>query len=263
MEVTLVMFKADGERREFPLRKPVTVLGRKRTCDLRIPIPSVSREHCQIENNGHGVTVRDLGSSNGTSVNDERITQAKLTAGDRLTIGPVHFVVVLDGQPAEIEPVPTIVAGESREPQEAADAGDDEAFEAIAVEEDDAPGAAEDEGLDLDGLEESPVPGDASEDAPIALEEEGDEPLAIEVDAGEDELPQEVEGGAESSIRLAAESGEVQSSEPRPQPHAASSEDDEDPFADLALDALSGDGADDGALAELAEAFPEDEEEER
>jgi pSer/pThr/pTyr-binding forkhead associated (FHA) protein len=108
MEVVLVMFK-DEEQREFPLSSKKTILGRRPDCDLRIPTRDVSRRHCEI---GPGekrseVVVRDLGSSNGTFVNDKRIAECKLKPGDRLTIGPVTFVVRIDGQPAVIKPEDT------------------------------------------------------------------------------------------------------------------------------------------------------------
>ncbi len=101
MDVVLVMFK-DDKRRDFPLQKPKTVIGRRQDCDLRIPTRDVSRRHCEIEITDDGVVVRDLGSTNGTYVNDQRIAEKKLDPGDRLTIGPVVFVVQIDGQPAEI-----------------------------------------------------------------------------------------------------------------------------------------------------------------
>ncbi|MFQ5805145.1 MAG: FHA domain-containing protein [Phycisphaerae bacterium] len=105
MEVVLVMFK-DDERREFPLSATKTVIGRRQDCDLRIPTRDVSRRHCEI---GPGekrsdVIIRDLGSSNGTYVNGKRIAEAKLQPGDRLMIGPVTFVVRIDGKPATIRP---------------------------------------------------------------------------------------------------------------------------------------------------------------
>lgn len=107
MDVVLVMFK-DDERREFPLPKKKTIIGRRPDCDLRIPTSDVSRRHCEI---GPGekrseLVVRDLGSSNGTYVNDKRVAEAKLQAGDRLTIGPITFIVQIDGQPAKIAPAP-------------------------------------------------------------------------------------------------------------------------------------------------------------
>ena len=62
MEVSLVMFKADGSRRDFPLAKERIVIGRKHDCDLRIPLTSVSREHCEIVlQEDDRVQLRDLG----------------------------------------------------------------------------------------------------------------------------------------------------------------------------------------------------------
>lgn len=112
MNAVLVMFKADGERKDLPLTKPVMILGRKHSCDLRIPLSSVSREHCQVEKRGDDLYVRDLGSSNGTFHNETRVLEAKLKAGDTLQVGPVHFTVVIDGQPDEIEPVRSVIPDE-------------------------------------------------------------------------------------------------------------------------------------------------------
>ena len=109
MNVNLVMFKADGTRRDFPLGKSKVVLGRINSCDLRIPLSSVSRQHCQIETRDARITVRDLGSSNGTFLNNDRVQEAALSAGDELVIGPVVFTVVVDGKPSEIEPVRSMI----------------------------------------------------------------------------------------------------------------------------------------------------------
>jgi pSer/pThr/pTyr-binding forkhead associated (FHA) protein len=119
MHAALVMFKADGERREFPLTKPTTVVGRKPTCDLRIPLSSVSRQHCQIEIGPEGLRFRDLGSSNGTFYNGERKPEGKLNAGDLLDIGPVHFTVVVDGKPEAVKPVKTVLSPGEKTPMAA------------------------------------------------------------------------------------------------------------------------------------------------
>ena len=105
MEVVLVMFKGD-EQREFPLSDRRTILGRRQDCQLRIPTRDVSRRHCEISpgEKRSELIVRDLGSSNGTYVNGNRIAEAKLEPGDRLTVGPVTFVVQIDGKPADIKP---------------------------------------------------------------------------------------------------------------------------------------------------------------
>jgi len=102
MKIVLVMFKGK-ERREFPLEGENTVIGRRPDCGLRIPTGDVSRQHCEIVV-GEEVLVRDLGSSNGTYVNGKRIAESKLDAGDQLGVGPIVFVVQIDGRPAEITP---------------------------------------------------------------------------------------------------------------------------------------------------------------
>jgi len=115
MDVTLVMFKANGGRRGFPLKKPRTVIGRTNTCDLRIPLISVSREHCEIIVDDDHVVVRDLDSSNGTHLNQNVVDEATIEPGDQLAVGPVVFTVVIDGHPDQAEPVRSIVgAGPER-----------------------------------------------------------------------------------------------------------------------------------------------------
>jgi pSer/pThr/pTyr-binding forkhead associated (FHA) protein len=109
------MFKADGSRRDFPLKKNRVIVGRTGSCDLRIPLSSVSRRHCELVSESDGVRLRDLGSSNGTYHNNTRITEILLQPGDEVGIGPVVFTVVIDGQPSEITPVKTIVKTQTGE----------------------------------------------------------------------------------------------------------------------------------------------------
>ncbi len=109
MQVTLVMFKSDSTRREFPIKPEGFVIGRKNTCDLRIPLSSVSRQHCEVRVESGKVLVRDVGSSNGTYHNNIRVTEAVLAAGDELVVGPVVFTVVIDGKPEGIKPVRSLV----------------------------------------------------------------------------------------------------------------------------------------------------------
>lgn len=99
MDVILVMFREDGERRSFSLTKDVTVIGRREDADLRIPLSDVSRKHCRLMKDGDYLIVEDLGSSNGTYVNGQRIHEAELHPGDQLFVGPMQFVVQINGQP--------------------------------------------------------------------------------------------------------------------------------------------------------------------
>lgn len=111
--LALAMFKSDGTRRDFPLVKNRVVIGRKVNCDLRIPLTAVSRQHCEITVDDGQVSVKDLGSSNGTYHNAIRVQDANLSAGDELAVGPVVFTLVVDGQPADIKPLKTIVKNDS------------------------------------------------------------------------------------------------------------------------------------------------------
>ncbi|HSV14865.1 MAG TPA: FHA domain-containing protein, partial [Tepidisphaeraceae bacterium] len=101
MQVVLVMFRGDGERRSFSVVRDMTVIGRREDCDLRIPVGDVSRKHCRLVMDGETLKVEDLGSSNGTYVNNQRVQEAWLTAGDVIQVGPVQFVVQVDGVPSD------------------------------------------------------------------------------------------------------------------------------------------------------------------
>ena len=103
MNVVLIMFK-DDERRDFPISEEKTILGRRQDCHLRIPTKDVSRQHCVLLLQDNVLTAKDLGSSNGTFINGKRIAEAELKAGDRLRLGPVTFIVQIDGKPATIKP---------------------------------------------------------------------------------------------------------------------------------------------------------------
>ncbi len=124
MQASLVMFKADGSRRDFPLRAGAMVVGRKNSCELRIPLSSVSRQHCEISLKGDTVKLKDLGSSNGTYHNSIRVQEAELEAGDEIVVGPVVFTVVIDGVPDDIKPVHTIVGGDDSHDSAMTAAGD-------------------------------------------------------------------------------------------------------------------------------------------
>ncbi len=63
------------------------VLGRSRSCDLRIGGGDASRRHAEIRGDADGFLVRDLGSTNGTLVNGDRVGEHRLAPGDRIEIG--------------------------------------------------------------------------------------------------------------------------------------------------------------------------------
>lgn len=75
----------------YPLVLAVTRLGRGSDADIRIDDPGVSRAHCEIVL-GTPPLVRDLGSTNGTYVDGQKIGQLALMDGSRLQIGSTTLV---------------------------------------------------------------------------------------------------------------------------------------------------------------------------
>ena len=107
MQVVLVMFRAEGEKRSFSVTRDVTIIGRREDCDLRIPVSEVSRKHCRIIRDGDTIRAEDLGSSNGTFHNGKRISGGVvISPGDSLQVGPVVFVLQVDGVPPDDELAP-------------------------------------------------------------------------------------------------------------------------------------------------------------
>ena len=75
----------------YPLVHAVTRIGRGSDADIRIEDPGVSRLHCEIVL-GNPAIVRDLGSTNGISVDGERTSQAALVDGSTVTLGRTSAV---------------------------------------------------------------------------------------------------------------------------------------------------------------------------
>ena len=72
----------------IPLDRDQTTLGRDESCDYELVDDFASREHAVIRRNGGQYTILDLGSTNGTHVNDERIEgEHPLSAGDQIRVG--------------------------------------------------------------------------------------------------------------------------------------------------------------------------------
>jgi pSer/pThr/pTyr-binding forkhead associated (FHA) protein len=88
----------DGPERTFRiLPGNIRTMGRAAGADFIIDGALVSRVHCRLTALPDGtLEVTDLESTNGTYVNDRRVSNARLTPGDRLKVGRLELIVLRD-----------------------------------------------------------------------------------------------------------------------------------------------------------------------
>lgn len=88
----LIVLAPESDRgRRIPLDKDYLVVGRERTCDVRLDDPCISRTHAALRRRGNAVYVEDLGSAAGTFVNGQAAAPAReLHTGDTLTFATVQ-----------------------------------------------------------------------------------------------------------------------------------------------------------------------------
>jgi predicted component of type VI protein secretion system len=156
MIAKLVVIQGSTTIKEVTLRRPRTIAGRKKGCKLRITSELVSRIHCSFIRGDDRLSIKDLGSSNGTFVNGVRISEAPLKTGDTVQIGPVKFVVKILQDP---------VAGSVAAPPRQQVADD----EVVFFEVDDAADQAPEEIIEADLLE------DLEDEVEFVTEGEGQE----------------------------------------------------------------------------------------
>jgi pSer/pThr/pTyr-binding forkhead associated (FHA) protein len=84
--------------------KDLTLVGRKEDCDLRLDHKSVSKLHCVLVKTDGLLLLRDLGSTNGTRVNGQRVRRAALLPNDHIMIASFKFRVNLGADAAPVAP---------------------------------------------------------------------------------------------------------------------------------------------------------------
>jgi cytochrome P450/NADPH-cytochrome P450 reductase len=92
-------------------------IGRVPDNDIMVPHPSVSRHHAELHTTPDGYRIVDLGSHNGTFVNEQRVSVATLAEGDTIGFGDTTFRLsggelfqIADPAPAQMPPAPDLVA---------------------------------------------------------------------------------------------------------------------------------------------------------
>ena len=104
----------DGVRRSYPLREGSLVIGRQPSCDIVIPGRNVSKRHVECFVERGVITIRDLGSANGTFVNGNTVTTCVLKDGDKLLLG--GYQLVLDAELPLLEAMPGAQAVQAAPP---------------------------------------------------------------------------------------------------------------------------------------------------
>lgn len=83
----LILLSEDGPEQEYDLGKSQVTLGRGTTNDISLADNRISRSHARLECGPRHCTLVDLGSSNGSYVNGQRVEKIDLQPGDTITIG--------------------------------------------------------------------------------------------------------------------------------------------------------------------------------
>ena len=90
--MALRLTSSDGTQSPHDLRDGIPmIVGRTPTSDVSVVDPTISRRHAELVARGDKVLVRDLGSSNGTFVNGNKVEEASVEVGEIVTFGKVAF----------------------------------------------------------------------------------------------------------------------------------------------------------------------------
>lgn len=80
----------------IPINRSLTIVGRKKgLCDLVLNSSSISKVHCAVAKTDGLLFIRDLGSTNGTKVNGQRVSRGALLPGDEISFANIKFRVHL------------------------------------------------------------------------------------------------------------------------------------------------------------------------
>lgn len=100
----LVVLAGSKKNSAVPLKKDRLTIGRSSECSLRVGSDAISRKHCELLRSAEGVVIRDLGSRNGTIVNDAKIDQpTALKHGDVIKVGPLEFRFEMEAELSDLK----------------------------------------------------------------------------------------------------------------------------------------------------------------
>jgi len=185
------------------------LIGRSTECNLRLASGQISRKHCRLLINDERVAIEDLGSSNGTYLNEQKLESNSITTlstGDLLSIGAVSFLIEYKdpSDETQIRKKSTKDAGDV--PVKATEAEDVDITPAAGTpvfakssKETSEPTSSEDDDIDVDELSDGEL------EALLAEEdiEDDEEQSSIELES-DDETPDAQINDAEETVRISA-----------------------------------------------------------
>ena len=102
----LVVLSVGMTGRTQELKADQTTIGRVEDNTFQIAEPSVSSHHCEVLLRGKDVVVRDLNSTNGTFINEEKISESVLKPGQKLRLGQIELSLETGDAPFSSAPAP-------------------------------------------------------------------------------------------------------------------------------------------------------------
>lgn len=108
MKVSLVVASGAHQGKAIPIVGPQFVIGRDPGCQLRPASQAVSKQHCAVLVRDGKVYVRDMGSTNGTQLNDATLKseEREVKTNDLLKVGPLDFTVRIEPTVAKEDGTP-------------------------------------------------------------------------------------------------------------------------------------------------------------
>jgi hypothetical protein len=107
LNAKLLVVGGDVKTTEIKLRLPA-IIGRGKGSTITLLQPLVSRQHCELFETNGKLWVRDLGSLNGTYVNNEKVTEGEIPPNELLTVGTVTFRAIYEPVGGEGEASPNV-----------------------------------------------------------------------------------------------------------------------------------------------------------
>jgi pSer/pThr/pTyr-binding forkhead associated (FHA) protein len=111
LPVELTIHDQYGRETRCALHKLPAIVGRDAQAGVQLADPWISHRHCEINQIGDVVVVRDLDSKNGVFVHQHRVRESQVLSGERLTVGRTEIIVRYPGR------TQTAIEVEASEPQ--------------------------------------------------------------------------------------------------------------------------------------------------